>query len=70
MTVQDVPEVPVAQLRDPHPVVTIVVPMLNEQGSIQACLDAFTAAHDDMAGLTLVAPDAEALERFLGAVPA
>ena len=38
--------------------------------SIQACLDAFTAAHDDMAGLTLVAPDAEALERFLGAVPA
>ena len=41
MTVQDVPGVPVAQLRDPHPVVTIVVPMLNEQGSIQACLDGF-----------------------------
>lgn len=38
--------------------------------SIQACLDGFTAAHDDMRGVRLGAPDPVALERLRARTPA
>ena len=37
--------------------------------SIQACLDGFTAAHDDMREVRLMAPDAGALERLRADLP-